>query len=154
MGKGRSNKRNRQKKGLTKNKVKERIKVVEETQLEGIDMLIGEIRRVDGNVAVVANGIENVDNSSAALAMLLIEKGIFTREEFNEKEAEVVKIRAEAVARMKAQQEAALAAEEAEEKTEDPEVEQPDGELVDMHKKAVKAGSDGAHPPDAFIFGG
>jgi hypothetical protein len=147
-----TNKMNRKRVGLRKNKVKERVAAVEQSQMTGIDMLIGEVRRIDGNVRVVAEGIENVDNAAAALAMLLIAKGVITKEEFQAKEAKIVQLRAEVSAKAKAEQEAVATqvkadAEEAKELA-------PDTELVQLHNRAVKAGETNEHPEGAFFFGG
>jgi hypothetical protein len=146
--------RNRQKKTpqKKKNPIKKRLELLEGLLGDGIDKLVLEIQRVDGNIYILAGGLEDIDDNTAALRALGVEKGFFTEEEFESKKKEIADIR------LKAREEAARKAEEAEKEPE-PEAEpedptQPDAELVAMRDAAVAAGQDEGVPDGAFVFGG
>lgn len=130
-----------------KNKVKERLEKVEKVQSQGIDLLIREVQRLDGNDRVIAEGFEDIDLNAATLRSLLVQKGIITDEEFGAEKARLValKLQAQKQAEQKRKEEEATA--EAERMLES------DDELVRMKNAAESAGQEG-HPEEAFIFGG
>lgn len=144
----------KQKTQKSRNPIKRRLELLEGLLGDGIDQLVQEVRRIDGNIMVLAHGMEDIDDNAAALRALCIEKGLFTDAEFDAKKQEIVDIRLKAREEAARKAEAEAAKEQEPEKEEDDTASRPDGELVDMHKKAVEAGQSAGVPDGAFIFGG
>lgn len=148
MSRERSVQKSRQSK---KNVVKRRLEVVEKTQSEGLDKVISEIFRIDGNIMIIAEGLETLDTNIAAMKALCVRKELFTDDEFSEVVAELneIRMRVAAEKRKLAQAKGEAVPEQVDE------MGRPDKELLAMHQAAVNAGDDTAEaPPGAFVFGG
>jgi hypothetical protein len=143
-------------KAKRKNPLKARLDVVERVMSDGIDNLINEIRRVDGNIHIIAGGMESIDDNAAALRALLVAKGILTDDEVDGKIVEIRDIRQKA--RDEAIRKAAEAEKEAAEEAEKAEEEEKKFKDVDPELRRMKEAAEGAgeesHPEGAFVFGG
>jgi len=144
----------RKKKGGTshKNPTKQRLDVLERVMSNGIDQLIREIQRVDYNINIIANALEDIDINVATFREIFKEKGIVSAEEFFAKKETVIEAKREALeAARKAQEEALAEAERKKKELEEHPGVEP--ELIAMKQAAEVAGEEVDHPEGAFIFG-
>ena len=125
----------------SKEGLKRRVKTLETVVSDGIDQLILEVRRLDGNIRVLAEALEQHDTTIAALRAIIVESDVATDDEIDAKRKELEGIR------NKVREEAERKAEEANKKYAN-----VDPELKAMHKAAVEAKDE--HPKEAFIFDG
>ena len=138
------------------NAAKRRIAALEAAVTDGIDLLAEDIQGMFQNFALVADSHDSHELTIAAIKGVLLDKGVITEDEFQEKRSYFVDLMNKDRERRQAALDKALKEAEAKELKEEPEEDDPhadvDPELKRMRAAAAAAGQSRSDPPEATVF--
>lgn len=143
------------------NPIKKRVAQLERAFYNGITRISNDMLAMFQNFELVADAHDATEVNLAAVNELLIEKGVFTNEEFQEKRQKFIRVlneyreKAKRAAELEAQGVTSAEKEDVlEAETTAADGSKVDAELISMRRKVIATDEQDHFPPEATIFGG